>query len=139
MVTWDEVPPIEQNGVISEYEVEVNQTTFLQIAVSALYSISGADRKLIVSALEENVEYTVRVRAVTGGGNGPYSPGASNTTSQDGENFLRIHLFTCYIAPSLTPSCYLLPFSPFKCPPEYQYGSTVVHLYSGHVGSCPSD
>ena len=85
LVQWDPVPPIERNGDITHYEIELNQSTLMEVAASELRSTSGAQLMLLLTGLQEFVEYTVRVRAYTSAGNGPFSPSASNTTLTDRE------------------------------------------------------
>ena len=79
--------------------MELNQTTFPQIDLSVLHNISGSERMVVLDMLEEDVEYTVRVRALTGAGSGPYSPAESTVTFEDRELFgpmviLLLHSYT---------------------------------------------
>ena len=85
LVQWDPVLLSERNGDITHYEIELNQSTFTEVAASELQSTSGAKLMLLLTGLQEFVEYTVRVRAYTSAGNGPFSPSASNTTLTDRE------------------------------------------------------
>ena len=79
-MTWNEVPVMEQNGIIVAYEVEYNQTTFTSVDKSQLKSLT--DLHVTLSGLEENTEYTVRVRAYTAPGPGPFSYAATSITNQ---------------------------------------------------------
>ena len=79
-MTWNEVPVMEQNGIIVAYEVEYNQTTFTSVDKSQLKSLT--DLHVTLSGLEENTEYTVRVRAYTAPGPGPFSNAATSITNQ---------------------------------------------------------
>ena len=78
---WDEVPPIERNGIITEYEVEYNQSTF-DINTTQTVTVNSTMAEL--TGLHEYVDYSIRVRAYTRVGAGPYTPDINITTAQDG-------------------------------------------------------
>ena len=84
LVAWDPVPEIDRNGIITQYEVEFNQSTFNQISTSNLTTTNASQLMVELQELEEYVEYSVRVRAYTSVGPGPFSVAAMNTTQQDG-------------------------------------------------------
>ena len=65
MLTWSEVPPIDQNGVITHYEVEYNQTTF-----------NSTSQTLIINASTVQDEYTTNTTM-------EFNQTASNATSQN--------------------------------------------------------
>ena len=85
LVTWDPVPEIDRNGIITQYEVEFNQSTFNEISTSNLTTTNGPQLMVELEGLEEYVEYTVRVRAYTSVGPGPFSFAVMNRTLEDGE------------------------------------------------------
>ena len=81
LVTWEEVPPIDRNGIITTYEVlydplesfgqlthGVQNTTFLFLSLVDLHPF---------------VNYNISVRAYTSVGNGPYSDGILERTLED--------------------------------------------------------
>jgi len=80
LVTWDPVPEIDRNGIITQYEVEFNQTTFPEIFTSNLTTTDGSQLMVELEGLEEYVEYSVRVRAYTSVGPGPFSVALANRT-----------------------------------------------------------
>ena len=84
LVTWDPVPEIDRNGIITQYEVEFNQSTFKEISASNLTTTNGSQLNVELEGLEEYVEYSVRVRAYTSVGLGPFSVAIMNTTMEDG-------------------------------------------------------
>jgi len=84
-VTWDPVPEIDQNGIITHYEVEFNQSTFNEISTSNLTTTNGPQMMVELEGLEEYVVYTIRVRAFTSVGPGPFSVAVVNRTLEDGE------------------------------------------------------
>ena len=85
LVTWDSVPEISRNGIITQYEVEVNQSTFDEIPSTRLTTTNGSVLMVELGGLEEYVEYTIRVRAYTSEGPGPFSAARVNRTLEDGE------------------------------------------------------
>ena len=82
---WDPVPLSQRNGDIIFYEVELSQTTFPELCSPELRNTSGDELMLALTGLQEYVEYTMRVRAYTSAGLGPFSPPVSNMTLTDGE------------------------------------------------------
>ena len=84
-VMWDSVPEIERNGVINQYEVEVNQSTFNEIPSTTLNTTNGSVLAVELGGLEEYVEYSIRVRAYTSVGPGPFSVAIASRTLEDGE------------------------------------------------------
>ena len=88
-VTWEEVPPIERNGIITHYEVQFNQSTFTQILASDSISTTGPVQDILLRSLEEYVEYFISVRAYTEVGAGPFNPiTAINITDENGNRIL---------------------------------------------------
>ena len=82
-VTWDEVPSIDQNGLIVEYEVQnIPQETFGGVIEVEMFNTT--DLFYVLDDLEEFVSYTISVRAYTIVGPGPYSDPITNQTFQDG-------------------------------------------------------
>ena len=67
------------------YEVEINQSTFNEISSTRLTTTNGSVLMVEVGGLEEDVEYTIRVRAYTSEGPGPFSAAMVNRTLEDGE------------------------------------------------------
>ena len=84
LVTWEPVPEIDRNGIIAQYEVEFNQSTFNQISTGDLTTTNASQLMVELEGLEEYVEYSVRVRAYTSVGPGPFSVAVINTTLEDG-------------------------------------------------------
>ena len=84
-VTWEEVPAIDQNGIITRYEVEYNQTTFSGATTYNTTTVDSSTFMVDLTGLEEYVEYSIRVRAYTSVGAGPYSDTVNVITSEDGK------------------------------------------------------
>ena len=84
-VNWTEVPAIDQNGVITQYEVEYNQTTFTGVTMYNTTVVDSTMFTTVLNGLLEYVEYCIRVRAYTSQGPGPYSDAICVTTDEDGK------------------------------------------------------
>ena len=97
-MTWEHVPSIAENGIITEYEIEFNQTTFDLVSMNNVTTVSSSTFDNILSALEEYVNYSVGVRAYTNVGPGPYNDVIYVTTLQD----RRFNYSVCYIFIILT-------------------------------------
>ena len=81
-VTWEEVPPIDRNGIITTYEVLYEPLeTFEQLLLSDI--INTTDLFILLEDLHPFVSYNISVRAYTSVGNGPYSDVAVETTQED--------------------------------------------------------
>ena len=88
MVTWDPVPEIDQNGIITTYEILYGPLiTFNGLVIGGIANTTnGSESSLVITGLEEFVEYSIRMRAYTTVGPGPFSPVVSNTTFEDGKS-----------------------------------------------------
>ena len=85
-VRWDIVPPIDQNGIITMYEVMYQPLeTFNRNISTQTMNISGAEISVFLIELQEFVNYTISVRAYTSVGAGPYSDEITMLTLQDGK------------------------------------------------------
>ena len=85
VVTWDIVPPIDQNGVITMYEVLYEPLeTFGGAIQTQTRNVSGTEMSVVLTNLEEFVNYSISVRAYTSVGEGPYSDEIREKTNTDG-------------------------------------------------------
>ena len=82
-VTWEHVPSIAENGIITQYEIEFNQTTFNEVSMNNVTTVDSSTFEVVLSGLEEYVNYSIRVRTYTSVGPGPYSDVIYETTLQD--------------------------------------------------------
>ena len=82
MLTWEEIPAIDHNGIITVFEVFFEPLQFEE-SLAARY-INATDLVTIISDLQEFVEYNISVRAYTSVGPGPFSPVVTNRTFEDG-------------------------------------------------------
>ena len=84
-VSWEEVPAIDQNGKITMYQVQYEPLeTFGDQIFTETVNITNTS--MLLTALEEYVEYNITVRAYTSVGPGPYSdPPITERTEKDGK------------------------------------------------------
>lgn len=87
MVQWNEVPEIDQNGLIVEYELLLEPTITFNgvLQQNTSFLVDFPNSTILLIELEENVEYSVRVRASTEEGFSPYSGRSFTVTREDGE------------------------------------------------------
>ena len=85
IVTWDIIPPIDQNGVITMYEVLYEPLeTFGGAIQTQTRNVSGTEMSVVLTNLEEFVNYSISVRAYTSVGEGPYTDEIREKTNTDG-------------------------------------------------------
>ena len=86
VVSWMEIEPIDQNGIITYYEVTYTplETFGKQIEGSSV-NVSGMVFSTTLMDLQEYVFYNITVRACTIAGSGPNSMDVSERTLEAGE------------------------------------------------------
>ena len=84
LVSWDEVPAIDQNGVIILYEVRYEPLMTFDGQLMTM-AMNTSNTSIVLGGLQEYVEYNITVRAYTSVGPGPFSPGVDNRTFEDGK------------------------------------------------------
>ena len=87
-LSWQPLLAIDQNGVITQYEVEFNQTTFSEVSMYNTTTVNSTTLMVDLTGLEEYVVYSIQVRAYTSVGAGPYSHVVMETTQEDGLFYL---------------------------------------------------
>ena len=80
-VAWEEIPPIDRNGIITDYEVRYEPVRDDLLAGS----VNTTSLSLTIMELEEFAHYNISVRAFTRVGPGPYSVPITNQTEEHGE------------------------------------------------------
>ena len=85
MVTWERVSAINESGIITNYEVEVDPVDFTDILTIAY--VNTTNLSTVITGLQEYVEYDIRVRTYTVIGPGPFSPPETERTFEDGMCF----------------------------------------------------
>ena len=88
VVTWNEVPPISQNGEIVGYDLlyEPLQTFNGAIGLTLVNNLPASSTGLTLSGLEEYVSYNISVRASTQVGPGPFSVPLTVVTEEAGKS-----------------------------------------------------
>ena len=101
MVAWDRVPEINENGIITTYEVQYEPQTTFDVVVVVGGVLNTSNTSLLLTGLEEFVEYDIIVRAYTSVGAGPFSPTVRIRTLEDGKlvnTSKRIVINTIYLS-----------------------------------------
>ena len=83
-MNWNEVPEIDQNGVVTEYEVMYEPLMTFDGLITTL-TVNTTNLSITLMDLEEYVQYNISVRAYTSVGPGPYSVGIVRRTFEDGK------------------------------------------------------
>ena len=81
---WDEVPAIDHNGIITQYEVVYEPLETFNGMIGS-DSINISNTMVTLSKLQEYVAYNVFIRAYTSTGPGPFSVDVVNRTLEDGK------------------------------------------------------
>ena len=81
LVTWEEVPAIDENGIIINYETQFEPLEFTDVLMTG--AIIAANLSAMITGLQEYVEYSISVRAYTSVGPGPYSDPVTQRTLED--------------------------------------------------------
>ena len=84
LVSWDEIPPVDQNGIIILYEVQYEPLMTFGGQLTTM-AMNTSNTSIVLGGLQEYVEYNISVRAHTIAGPGPFSSGMNNRTFEDGK------------------------------------------------------
>ena len=85
-VAWENVLEIDQNGIVTMYEVLYQPLeTFDGAIMTQTMIVMSPDTSLTLMNLEEYVIYNISVRAYTSVGPGVYSEGTEERTIEDGK------------------------------------------------------
>ena len=85
-MSWSEVPAIDRNGIITQYEVlYVPLETFGGQIVSRNCRVNGSIFELFLQDLQEYIQYNITVRSYTVAGDGPFSPTITVRTPEAGK------------------------------------------------------
>ncbi len=82
-ITWTAVPEMDQNGIITRYDVFYTST--FDFVDDSVVINNGATFSINITGLEEFVVYNVSVRAYTSVGSGPFSDDVREQTGGAGE------------------------------------------------------
>ena len=84
LVAWNEVPPADQNGIITSYNITYQSLTENH---SNSTTVNYTVRQVTLSDLKEFVNYSITVFASTKIGDGPASDPVYVKTDEDGKYF----------------------------------------------------
>ena len=85
IVMWEEVVSIDQNGVITTYEVMYAPLEVFAGAIgTGIKNVTSHSSSVVLTDLEEYVFYNISVRAYTKVGQGNFSSPITERTSDDG-------------------------------------------------------
>ena len=87
-VSWETFPLIDHNGILTEYQVQFNQTvTSITHPPTDTVLVPDTNTSVVLTGLGALLNYTISVRALTMVGAGPYnSRFAVARTEPDGNN-----------------------------------------------------
>ncbi len=77
-VSWLEVDPIHQNGIITTYEVDYQPLT--DFGSEDVTRVNTTNTTIVLMDLHESVQYNITVRAFTIVGGGPFSNPVASIT-----------------------------------------------------------
>ena len=78
VVSWLEVDPIYQNGIIIVYEVDYQPLT--DFGSEDVTRVNTTNTTIVLMDLHESVQYNITVRAFTNVGGGPFSNPVASVT-----------------------------------------------------------
>ncbi len=102
VVIWYMVRDIDQNGIITMYEVRYEPLETFNDTITTMTE-TAQQRTVVLRNLQEYVDYNISVRAYTSEGEGPYSTEITERTLEDGNigDTSFIHGSMYYIIPSI--------------------------------------
>ena len=80
-MSWNEVIPIDQNGIIKIYEVDYQPAQMFNGSMT-VNAMNTTNTTISLSSLHESVQYNITVRAYTSIGPGPFSSHALSITEE---------------------------------------------------------
>lgn len=84
VVTWEDIPLIEQNGIIIAYEVLYEPMDTFNGLIPSGEVLNTTDTIAILTMLQEYVVYSIAIRGYTIEGPGNYSSAVIAMTLEDG-------------------------------------------------------
>ena len=86
-VSWLEVDPIHQNGIITVYEVDYLPLVNFSFEFTDIRRVNTTNTTIVLMDLHESVQYNITVRAFTSVGGGPFSNPVASVTHEAGITF----------------------------------------------------
>ncbi len=95
-LTWIEVDPLDQNGIITMYDIlYIPLQTFDGAIGSRTDRVSGSNTSMVLDQLQEYVNYNISIAAYTCVGRGPFSDVITILTLEDGKFKFSHMIFRC--------------------------------------------
>ena len=114
---WDQVVEREQNGIITGYEIEYNQSSIDRLLQSGTLTVMAEQTTRVVRPLQPFIPYTLHIKAFTSIGAGPFSPIIITMTNPSGTG--NASTKSCLFTVFLMQVCrYLLPVKLWKLKKE---------------------
>jgi len=89
LVEWNEVSAIDQNGIITMYEIMYTPLNTFGGQISAnTTNVSESELTVVLPYLQEFVNYSISLRAYTSAGQGPESNAVTELTFQAGNSLI---------------------------------------------------
>ena len=79
-VSWEEVPAIDQNGIITQYEVMYEPSD----GQTATQSMTTLNTSILLNNIQEYANYNITARAYTSLGEGPFSTAVTIKSLENG-------------------------------------------------------
>ena len=130
LVSWDVVPPVDQNGIIITYEVLIEPMETFDGNISE-QRINSTERSVNITSLQEFVNYSISVRAYTVVGPGNYSDVIVRMTLEDGKSDILKR-------PVVTTVCVCHCCSSTDCTIECEVSGLDINIHHGVLGGDPS-
>lgn len=80
-ITWEEVPPVDRNGIITTYEILYEPLETFELLTSV--TVNTTNLSIVLAELHPFVNYNISLRAYTSIGSGPYSDNILERTLED--------------------------------------------------------
>ena len=100
-MSWSEVPAINRNGIITQYEVVYEPLeTFGGTLAARITTTNATTFTVLLNDLQEFVDYKIRVRAHTSVAEGPFSTSITVQTHEDGMSYKLSSMSKCVLPAS---------------------------------------
>ena len=108
-VSWEHYPNTTRNGIIIAYEVKYSWPLGIGQLGTIYVNTSGAQNQLVLSGLQECVQYSISVRAYTSQGPGPFSREVLDS-SQNSESLTKHTNMNCCNSHNIMDTQFMLRY-----------------------------
>ena len=96
VMSWNEVIPIDKNGIIIIYEVDYQPAQVSNGSMTVNF-MNTTNTTISLSSLHESVQYNMTVRAYTRIGPGPFSSHVLNFTQEARKFILQLNILLVFL------------------------------------------